>query len=243
MQPQDRKRVQELIGLYQSHIVSNRCHVKPHFQDFDITKTGYVTKNQFLRILAQFGLYPSQRDTNLLLKHYMDKGNLHEVNYYDFCRDIEAAINYDGVIHSKTYAELFKDPRNQRERLKPNAYILNTRPTDLTQLIRRLQKIVNEERIRISEFLRDFDKLRSGTITVKQLRLGFNMAKIQLSNHEFELLIDNFHCPDKQGYVFWNKICDMIDEVHTVKGLERDPGYEKKIIDVVPHYIAKMTQR
>lgn len=43
--------------------------------------------------------------------------------------------------------------------------------------------------MRIHEFLRDFDKLRSGTITVTQLRKGLNMAKIPLSDHEFDLLL------------------------------------------------------
>ena len=43
--------------------------------------------------------------------------------------------------------------------------------------------------MRISEFLRDFDKLRSGTITEAQLRKGLNMTKIPLSDPEFKLLI------------------------------------------------------
>jgi Ca2+-binding EF-hand superfamily protein len=48
--------------------------------------------------------------------------------------------------------------------------------------------------MRISEFLKDFDKLRSGTITITQLRKGLNMAKIPLSDAEFNLLLDNFSC-------------------------------------------------
>jgi len=51
--------------------------------------------------------------------------------------------------------------------------------------------------MRISDFLRDFDKLRSGTITVTQLRKGLNMCKIPLSDTEFNLLLSRFSCADK----------------------------------------------
>jgi len=95
----------------------------------------------------------------------MNKGNLNEVNYYDFCRDIEAAINEDGVTFSDDYAKLFNNPEN-RLTYNKTSYISNANPLNLAELVKRLQRIVNDMRIRISEFLRDFDKLRSGTITV-----------------------------------------------------------------------------
>lgn len=38
-------------------------------------------------------------------------------------------------------------------------------PNDFNDLMARLRKKIKEERIRVKEFLRDFDKLRSGTIT------------------------------------------------------------------------------
>lgn len=53
------------------------------------------------------------------------------------------------------------------------------------------------------------------------------MAKIPLSNREYELLVDNYHCEDKKGYVWWMKICNLVDEVHTTKGLETNPTFTK----------------
>jgi hypothetical protein len=53
------------------------------------------------------------------------------------------------------------------------------------------------------------------------------MAKIPLSNREYELLVDNYHCEDKKGYVWWMKICNLVDEVHTTKGLETNPMFKK----------------
>jgi hypothetical protein len=48
-----------------------------------------VTKNQFCRILKQFELVPNETLYNLLLKKYMDRGNLVDVNYYEFIRDVD----------------------------------------------------------------------------------------------------------------------------------------------------------
>ena len=71
------------MNNYQRVISNKRVHLKPLFEDFDITKIGYVTKNQFTRILKQFDFVPkNDREFNLLLKKYMDRGNLNEVNYY-----------------------------------------------------------------------------------------------------------------------------------------------------------------
>ena len=68
--------------------------------------------------------------------------------------------------------------------------------------------------------------LRERFITQNQLRIGFNMAKIQLSNPEFKLLTDGFHAEAKQGHVLWRELVDAIDTVFTVKGLEKDNTIE-----------------
>jgi len=69
---------------------------------------------------------------------------------------------------------------------------LDSKPNDLQDLISKLQSKVKEFRIRIREFLRDFDGLRSGSITQTQFRLGLNIAKIPLSDPEFKILIDEY---------------------------------------------------
>ena len=48
-----------------------------------------------MRILHQFGLYPDEQSLNLILRKYHDKGNLLEVNYYDFCRDVDIILEDD----------------------------------------------------------------------------------------------------------------------------------------------------
>lgn len=149
----------------------------------------------------------------------MDKGNLNEVNYYEFVKDTDS-YNEDGKVISKTHANSFVQYKGPEPKQK--AYISNALPNDLEDLLNRIRKKVKEERIRVSEFLRDFDKLRSGTITKDQLRLGFTMSKLVLSDAEYKLILDYFSCPDKVGYVRSKELCEMIDEVFTRKNLEKE---------------------
>jgi len=111
--------------------------------------------------LNQFGLFPKEEALNLILKRYTDKGTLDEVNYYEFCRDVD--IYDEGVAVSKAYADSFKNWTGSKTEV--NRWIYNDKPNDLEDLLAKLRRRTSEFRIRIEEFLRDFDKLRSGHIT------------------------------------------------------------------------------
>jgi hypothetical protein len=108
----------------------------------------------------------------------MDRENLVDVNYYEFIRDTDK-YGEVGLNLSKTHTETFKDfsykPR------QTNVSIRHQVPDDLTDLLSRLRREVKEKRIRVSEFMRDFDKLRHGNITKDQFRLALNMAKLPVS--------------------------------------------------------------
>lgn len=122
---------------------------------------------------------------NVLLKRYMDKGNIDEVNYQDFCNDIDGPLQLFGVGRDYNQSNNFF-ARNATHNV--GVEILKLKPQDVDDILARLRTKCKQERIRIGEFLRDFDKLRSGFITFAQFRIGLNMAKITLSQAEFDLL-------------------------------------------------------
>lgn len=205
----------ELLQGLRDVITTKRLHLKPQFEDFDITKIGYVTKNQFVRILKQFELFPpNERQFNLLLKKYMDRGNLTDVNYYEFIRDVDR-YNEIGQQLSKSHTDNFQY-YSYRPR-QTNATIRSHAPDDLNDLLARLRRLVKEKRIRVSEFMKDFDKLRHGNITKQQLRLALNMAQLPLSDVEFSAITEGFACEGKANYVNWKDFCDAIDEVFGAK--------------------------
>ena len=86
-----------IIQEYRRAIQNKRLNLKPMFQDFDITKNSHVSKIQFMRVLTQLGIMAPDNVMNLLLKRYLDMGNLDEVNYVDFCNDIDSPEDIFGV--------------------------------------------------------------------------------------------------------------------------------------------------
>lgn len=98
--------------------------------------------------------------------------------------------------------------------------IKRDRPNDIEDVLAKLRQFAKEQRIRVAEFFRDFDKLRTGFITKAQFRIGLNMAKIVLSGSEFELLCEHF--AGKEGSVQWRCFSDSVDEVFHKKGLEKN---------------------
>lgn len=50
-----------------------------------------------MRVLCQLGVQAPDYISNMLLKRYMDKGNADEVNYVDFCNEIDSPQQVFGV--------------------------------------------------------------------------------------------------------------------------------------------------
>lgn len=207
-----------ILEEYRKAVRIKRIHLKPMFQDFDITKNQHVTKHQFLRTLGQLGVSTSENVLNTLCKAYMDKGNVDEVNYFDFCNDIDSPEQLFRV--GRDFNHSFDYYPKTRPRIT-GIDIKKDVPDDVEDIIAKLRQCCKEQRIRISEFFRDFDKLRSGSITEAQFRIGLNMSKIVLSGKEFRALADRFQSPKEGSHILWREFSDCVDEVFTKKNLER----------------------
>jgi Ca2+-binding EF-hand superfamily protein len=212
----------EIMEAYRSVISTRRLNLKPMFQDFDRTNSGHITKTQFVRVLNQLGIDLDQGVLSNLLKKYMDRGNADEVNYFEFINDVDRPEDMFGAgrdfNHSYAYYSV-TDPR------KVGGQIVALEPEDIDDVLSRIRKDCSQKRIRLMEFFRDFDRLRSGNITQAQFRIGMNMAKIDLSTSEFNLLKEHY-LSDKNDMFKWRSFCDNIEEVFTMKGLEKDACLE-----------------
>jgi Ca2+-binding EF-hand superfamily protein len=63
--------------------------LKPTFQDLDQARRGYVTRNQFARVMAMLGWNLSQHEINLLCEAYCTLGNHTDVNYIDLIASLD----------------------------------------------------------------------------------------------------------------------------------------------------------
>jgi Ca2+-binding EF-hand superfamily protein len=91
---------------------------------------------QFLRVLAQLGIYAPESVLQMVLKKYMDKGNIDEVNYVDFCNFVDRPEDMFGV--GRDYNQSFQYfPRNQQR--KVDVEIVKLKPDNLDDVIARIR--------------------------------------------------------------------------------------------------------
>ena len=70
--------------------MQNRILLKPQFQDYDRSQSSHMTAAQFLRVMKNLDLMPNSEVVfDLMIRKYCDKGNTREVNYYNFCKDVD----------------------------------------------------------------------------------------------------------------------------------------------------------
>ena len=98
----------------------------------------------------------------------------------------------------------------------------NANPT-VEDVIEKIQKITLQRSLRISEFMRDYDPLRSGSITKTQFLESLSMLHLYLSRQEAELLCEKYAnlTPGRENEILWTKFADDIDIVFVVKNLEQ----------------------
>ena len=113
---------------------------------------------------------------------------------------------------------------------RPANRVMNVQEVDIVKtldnftvqdVIENIQKVTKQKSLRISEFMKDYDPLRSGSITRTQFLSALSMLKIYLSRKEAQLLCDKYANPEKENEVLWTKFADDIDIVFVVKHLER----------------------
>lgn len=133
---QNADEVNAILEEYKVAVKNKRIHLKPVFQDYDITRNGHVTKAQFLRVLDLLRINAPESITQQLLRRYMDKGNVDEVNYQDFCEDIDGAEQLFGVNQGFNHSTNYY-PKTQAR--NSQAEVIRNSPDDVDDVIGRIR--------------------------------------------------------------------------------------------------------
>jgi len=70
-------------------IRQKRILLKPAFEDFDRCRKGYVTCNQFSRIMGSMGIHLDKNSFSALYANYCDQGNHREFNWWKFLKVVD----------------------------------------------------------------------------------------------------------------------------------------------------------
>jgi hypothetical protein len=99
----------------------------------------------------------------------------------------------------------------------------------------RLRYHVATKRIRVSEFFRDFDKLRCYSIPRQEFIRGLNRIGLSLTEEEYEALADEFYDIKKKGCCKWKEFEQMIERVFNDTNLELQPTKVPTVAHIPPN--------
>ncbi|CAI8054084.1 hypothetical protein GBAR_LOCUS29561 [Geodia barretti] len=103
---------------------------------------------------------------------------------------------------------------------------------DAESVLEKIKTKVMKERVRVLEFMRDYDKLRSGRIPATSFRRALDLCGFSLGQEEVTALEKMYQSPKDPSQVEYMRFSDEIESVFTRKDLEKMPTAE--VVQFVP---------
>ena len=93
---------------------------------------------------------------------------------------------------------------------------------DLAAIQDRFRSFIYLRDVHAMEWFEDFDRLRSGRVSVQQFHRVFDTVRFLLNDQEFEVLSQAYLEPD--GKVNYRRFLETVEDVFSNRELERQPG-------------------
>ena len=174
-----------------------------------------------------------------MIRKYLDKGNIREINYFSFCADIDKPEDIfpkyvpkhpqpdTTILHGqlRDAGSTFYDAGTQGLDVINNRYMqkrveIANNPSDIES---RLQHHVVMKRVRIEEFFNDFDKLRKGKVTKAQFQSILSMLNFHLTFQELDALAEKYKTNDPEQMFDYVQFCANINSAFTTYGIQKVP--------------------
>lgn len=267
----EERRLSLLIAKIASLVNMRKLVLRPYFQDYELVakNNGTVTIAHFARVLAYLDILVSADDFNLLCKKYLKDS--YTLNYYAFVAAIDEAVQYmdaHGMLDlggdilpqypgRVINAELPKLPRPEIGKImaasvfgKQSIFHSCLEPPreieDLITVIRRIQRHVLQNRLRVNEFFKGFDPLNCGKLTLSQFHRGLDalgisaLNRLYLSLPEIHSLMVQYRDPSDPDRCCWKTFENDIEQVFTTEGLEKFPML---VIDPPPREVIELPRK
>ncbi|XP_076448305.1 uncharacterized protein LOC143285015 [Babylonia areolata] len=195
-----------------SRVEQRRILLKPVFQDFDRHNNGHITQGQFRQALTMLEIPISTPEIAAMeARFYNDVG----VNYLAFLKELEPPAPTEFM-----YVKRLEEVRQTNAKgALPELHAVS----DLEQILLKIKTKVSKERIRVEDFMRDYDKLRSGRMMKTSFRRAVNLARLDLYESELAIIEDKYQSTGDPEYIDYKRFCDEVESIFTTKHLEKMP--------------------
>lgn len=90
--------------------------------------------------------------------------------------------------------------------------------------------LCKQRRLRLEEFMKTFDIHRVKKIKTEQFKRALDVSGLHLSATEVNLLVAKYRIADDLSFIDYQRFCDLMDKIFTVKRLEAKPTHEPTVL-------------
>jgi Ca2+-binding EF-hand superfamily protein len=193
----ERLRLDAILEKVRTAVRTRRINLKPTFQDFDRANKGIFrsltcTRRRFERGLAVNSINVTPAEVDLLEKAYSvnrtGEADTDAINYLAFCRDVDAP---DGVVESPSVQKVAPAVGKGTFNATTGATHVK-KPLTLARVLDTAMLQIADRSIRLQEFIKDHDPLRSGTVSRDKLATAISISGLKLEPDEVQLLLDEY---------------------------------------------------
>ncbi|KAJ3210533.1 hypothetical protein HDU82_007937 [Entophlyctis luteolus] len=242
LSPTEREKLDEVLAKLAVHWKTRRTSIKPFFKDFD-------------KCLTYLQVDVSDAEFEILCKRWSNSALARSADNNDDKEDRNPLKDgADRICYLMFLSELTdmlgkltttesSEKHEVQEKINKEANFTK-RPADLNEdevakLLTRIKLKAKTERIRVIDFMADFDHLKHGKITKNEFRRALKVIFIDLTENELQTLERLYQNPYDPGMVNYVQFSDAVETVFTVKGLVNAPtvepspfvGYENGNVD------------
>lgn len=189
-----------------------RVLCEPVFRDFDRHNIGHISRTQFRQCLTMLEIPLEESEMQSLEALY---SNDYGVDYRKFLKDLLPCEPVPFM-----YIKRMEEIRlaNARKALPEQRAV-----TDLESVFLKIKTKVCKQRVRVHEFMKDYDKLHSGRMLKTSFRRALNLARLDLLESEIAMLEDKYQSGQDVDYIDYLRFCQEVESIFTKDNLEKTP--------------------
>ncbi|CAF1479095.1 unnamed protein product, partial [Didymodactylos carnosus] len=187
-------------------------------EQYDKHKMGCITDSQFYRAFPGPNL--TEREMTVLRDKYSDPEKAGLINYLNFVNDLNVTTKtienserfnqmVDGQGADGSYFVGMENKSDQRS---------------IQEILDKIRIVVFRNGIRIGDFFKDYDKLRSGIIQETQFESALSLSvqkQAYLNMNDIKKLSEYYRRPD--GRIYYKEFVDSMENAFNIPELEKKP--------------------
>lgn len=187
--------------------------MKQFFKNYDKHNRGHVTRPQLRQVLTAATILLLPKEELALEQRYNDDLGF---NYIRFLQELESE-----TIAEPLYCQMLEDKRRiNAEKPLPDPH---EDETNIVLILAKIKAKVVRERIKILEFMRQFDRHNDRTIKRSDFVRSLDQLRCNLTPAEVDTIMKVFQAPLKPDVIEYTKFAATVEEAVVVGALEKSP--------------------